>query len=606
MQDYLNSRIIITPKQSMFGRVRTINLREETLNASLTVRQKKENNLSSSLWVNKPFVNSSIRVRQMSTLQSKVMIVKKVEQYLKCSLIVNAHNRLYGIVDLQPAPRYWLCDNPIKDTHVREDLPTYNLGNRNVMYVGCKDGYRYRAFIAFNIDSIPEHMFITQAKLTLHFSSYNEFNDFELSVLNRDWHEEGTTWNYQPTKRELISITNLPDGVIKAEFDVRDIVEKWYNGEIPNYGFLLKSSDETEYEEKLKGIFSKESELPPELCVEYLNPHVFNPRSRTFRASLTVRQRNQSVFKASLEVPVYYGDSNLKSSLEVTNHRMLLANIRVKERIKVPSENILKSSLIVKQTGKQIDFNGKIIINKKTLFAKLYIPFKNDLKSTLNIRTFNNLTSNVYVNIPWLKSSLKVRPNSNINVSLIVKQVPKEDLTFPASLIVSRPFVFSNLNIRPISQIVGRLYVVKKEVVSLNSSVNINKPWLASSLRVRKYNDLLSSIKIRPNSSLNASVNIRTHNSINSNINVRIHNSLKANIDINPTFFRASLFIRGRNHIRGKIIVRPNSSLKSSIRVVWKDDFNSSLVVKQRFFSDMFVRLKIAGVTSNRAYGFIL
>lgn len=485
-------------------------------------------------------------------------------QNLNCNLIVNAHNKMYGIVDMQPAPRYWLCYNPIKDTHVREDLPTYNLGNRTVMYIGNKDGYRYRAFMAFDINSIPEDMFITQAKLTLYFPSDNAFENFELSVLNRDWHEEGTTWNYQPTRREILETSNLSDGSLQVVLNVKNIVEKWYKNEEDNYGFLLKASDSFEHIDQFKGIFSRESESPPELCIEYLDPHVKNPRRSNLNSNIIIKQNDQNILNASLEVPVYRGESDLLSNINVFNHKMLIGIVSVNKRflfssliVKRQDENVLNSSLIIIQKGQE-NFNSEIIVNKNILSC-----------------------------------NIQIRYNSYINANLTISSQ-------------SMPFIFCSINIRPISQINASLYIYKHDESVLESNILIHKSWINVNLKVRRFDSLNAFLNVRPTSSIDSNINIRVFTFLYSSLETRKYFSLSSSININPLYLNCNLMIRGKSNIPSQIKVRPAFSLNSNIRIVYKIDFDANLIVKQRFFSDIYCSLLIDSITEVKAYGFIL
>jgi len=90
--------------------------------------------------------------------------------------------------------------NPSKDAYVRESNPDDNSGDSNYLLVCSTSGYRERAFLEFDLSSIPQGVIILSATLHLNRSTDGaEDRTYRINVVNEEWQELSITWNNQPS-----------------------------------------------------------------------------------------------------------------------------------------------------------------------------------------------------------------------------------------------------------------------------------------------------------------------------------------------------------------------------------------------------------------------
>jgi len=138
-----------------------------------------------------------------------------------------------------------------KDAFVSEGAPDSNYGYSSVIYTGYSSPTypRYRAYLYFDVSSsIPSDVVIASAELKLH--QYNFVGTGSLPIglyqVNEDWAESAITWNKQPaSSSDAEYIRDVYDSSDTwRSWSIRDLMQRWLDGSIMNYGMLLKPVNE--------------------------------------------------------------------------------------------------------------------------------------------------------------------------------------------------------------------------------------------------------------------------------------------------------------------------------------------------------------------------
>ncbi len=151
-------------------------------------------------------------------------------------------------ITIQPGP----TDG--KDALVSTYSPNTNYGNGVIIDVGNNDVAILRTFLEFDLDahnySVPVDAVVVDAELWLDlYSTPYEEEDIEVTLhrVMTKWEEDTITWNSQPdysTEAEA-SQTLFVGEKGWIVWDIGDLFQDWVYGTIPNYGMVLKDTDET-------------------------------------------------------------------------------------------------------------------------------------------------------------------------------------------------------------------------------------------------------------------------------------------------------------------------------------------------------------------------
>lgn len=119
----------------------------------------------------------------------------------------------------------------------------------------------WRSLLRFNLNCIPTNATIVDARLSLYFATQNNFGDTAHSSLTHSdecviqrvtgpWSETNVNWNNQPattTNDEVVipqSVTGTDDYL---NLNVTSMVQQMIGNSSPNYGFMVKATNETPY-----------------------------------------------------------------------------------------------------------------------------------------------------------------------------------------------------------------------------------------------------------------------------------------------------------------------------------------------------------------------
>ena len=135
------------------------------------------------------------------------------------------------------------------DTTIDTRVRTRNYGSDGYIYFGRTDyGHTYRALLKFDVSSIPSNAIVIDASLSLYLygSLDNVTNTFAAYNITQNWDELSVTWDTQPNYDPATeSGVQTYDRIIGwRTFTITNIVAAWVNGTKPNYGVMLKATNE--------------------------------------------------------------------------------------------------------------------------------------------------------------------------------------------------------------------------------------------------------------------------------------------------------------------------------------------------------------------------
>jgi hypothetical protein len=161
------------------------------------------------------------------------------------------------------------------DAYVHSGSPGHNHGTNKEMTINPKLTDINRAYLRFNLASIPPSVTIEDAQLILCPKSDNDNATGRIHELRRvssDWGETTLTWSNQPTV-ETVSAGVMYDGVMSClNWTVTADIQIWVNG-TPNYGWTLRDAAELLSFDAKVDYFAREETngaLGPFLVVTYI------------------------------------------------------------------------------------------------------------------------------------------------------------------------------------------------------------------------------------------------------------------------------------------------------------------------------------------------
>jgi hypothetical protein len=150
---------------------------------------------------------------------------------------------------IQTAPLASMTLTPTGNTSLQEAHPTtnYSTSPPDELILGRIDGGRARALVEFNIGIIPLGATINQATLRIYQHGYYDLAGSVRTIsadrVTSGWHEAVATWNYAPTTGETVGSVGVGMSTGWYEIDVTALVQDWYAGTTPNFGFLLRGHE---------------------------------------------------------------------------------------------------------------------------------------------------------------------------------------------------------------------------------------------------------------------------------------------------------------------------------------------------------------------------
>ncbi|NJN19705.1 MAG: DNRLRE domain-containing protein, partial [Oscillochloris sp.] len=152
--------------------------------------------------------------------------------FLVLSLVLTAFPAL-------PAHAATLSDEleAVADARTQGGSPDVNFSS-GALFVSTANGHL--SFLRFDLRELPADAVIDEAQLQLTVIGANDGpNNVEIGRLEALWREEEITWSNQPTIGWGGPIQAV-SGTGPVTWDVTEIVQRWANGDGPNFGFALR------------------------------------------------------------------------------------------------------------------------------------------------------------------------------------------------------------------------------------------------------------------------------------------------------------------------------------------------------------------------------
>ena len=163
--------------------------------------------------------------------------------------------------------------NPTADAWVDQASPTSNLGTTLNLKIQSCSAANTRAYVKFDLSSIPLGSTISSAVLQMPFNSWVGTGSFDYSVneVPGTWSETGITWTNQPGVSNFVDVVTIDNG-LKFD-DMGSSAQAIVNGGANN-GWVIKTNPEGSNNCNFLGIIvtSRESSNKPTLTVTYTPP----------------------------------------------------------------------------------------------------------------------------------------------------------------------------------------------------------------------------------------------------------------------------------------------------------------------------------------------
>jgi hypothetical protein len=168
---------------------------------------------------------------------------------------------------------------PSADTCVFQGYPTTNYGDFWDMMAGWDDyrdpdGRTVRGLVAFDLGELPRNVTVTRAVLRLHLIASWDFPGASRKVtvhrVTAPWQEMTAVWNNRPAFADAYDEQQVPPGEFGYyDFDVSGLVRRWYEGSLPNQGFMIRGPEYPGTWSSWRSFGTRESNRSPQLVVDY-------------------------------------------------------------------------------------------------------------------------------------------------------------------------------------------------------------------------------------------------------------------------------------------------------------------------------------------------
>ena len=135
------------------------------------------------------------------------------------------------------------------DGGVETANPSTNYGDFWFSGIGNSVSTIVRMYIKFDLSAVPANARVVDADLKLYQHDTIGSDNFTIGLykITSDWDESTIDWDPQPTSSTDPEITNnITAGAITwKSWDIDTLVQAWLDGDITNYGMVLKDTEET-------------------------------------------------------------------------------------------------------------------------------------------------------------------------------------------------------------------------------------------------------------------------------------------------------------------------------------------------------------------------
>jgi hypothetical protein len=201
----------------------------------------------------------------------------------QATVTVNPNETSYINWSLTYAPELTLTIQPDaaagKDTYSYEGQPTTDKSTINWVYVGVDGTLTCRAYLQFDLTSLPADIVIVSARVGLFYTltDLSAATSFGAYPVLGSWDESTLNWNNQPVSATTPEYTYSVPATVSNAFIywyITNMVEGWYDGSLANNGLALQSVTESDGE-GWAGFASSDSSTAsqrPKLVITYYDP----------------------------------------------------------------------------------------------------------------------------------------------------------------------------------------------------------------------------------------------------------------------------------------------------------------------------------------------
>jgi|GEM_PF-3148428 len=163
----------------------------------------------------------------------------------------------------------------IQDTFVASGSPDSNFSTRTWLAMGRNTSGINYSYLWFELPAINSGAQIKWASLQgIQYVVDSSSTTIDLHQVTKPWDATKLTWNNKDSvtfdKTPITSTSEPATGEKVWTLDATNVIKGWYEGSIPNYGFLLKARTDTM---ERRAFYSSEANSPPKLIVNYtVNP----------------------------------------------------------------------------------------------------------------------------------------------------------------------------------------------------------------------------------------------------------------------------------------------------------------------------------------------
>ncbi|WP_091014560.1 MULTISPECIES: DUF7594 domain-containing protein [Paenibacillus] len=501
-----------------------VSLRDNhSLESSISVRLTTESELTNIL---------NIMFRGNGDLDSSILAMSVTE--IQSTINVRPHNRAQGIYELMEAPRVTVDLKPIADatTRSRIDLQTINYGDTQRMMIGQSDFEGFESFVNFGDlnSAIPDLLNIESAKLRLYYTGTIRNNaNIELYQPSTVWYEYGITYANKPNSIELLSNAYVVNTQLKyIEFDVVEILKRWQNKTLFNYGLIIKSSDNQPIY-----INTRESTKPPILELRYITSQVRSYGRSEVESTLFVYKKKPRDIDSFITVKSTRGTKTLHSTIYIHRYEDPLfsdidsyISINRNEAdswitVAIPDESTMLSSITIIESAVS-DLWSTISTSRPDMNSMITIDPRMSLKSYIDVanRTQKYIDSRITISKPDLGSYVEVSEHTRANYGLESEVYVRTEYTAETDgyISISRPEVLGYVNVRAIDSYDVTAHIDVPVSDYFESFIQLSRPDLSSMITVKYTSEIPSDLYVKDKEYLDGTIDVKQISELESTI----------------------------------------------------------------------------------------
>jgi hypothetical protein len=223
-------------------------------------------------------------INNVDTGSHTIKLVLYHHKYREEAVTVDADETTYINWSLAHAPEQTVTIQPGADTGKDASIdiayPDHNYGSQYEIAAGRGTADTVRAYIEFDLSTVPENSVVTDAELGLYY--YRTVGGTVTAPIGAytvlgSWNESNINWNNQPSFAVQSEYIRIVPATVTNNFiywSLDDLVKGWADNTIRNYGIVLKDTDESTTE-VWKGFYSSDwgtVSQRPKLVVKYYDP----------------------------------------------------------------------------------------------------------------------------------------------------------------------------------------------------------------------------------------------------------------------------------------------------------------------------------------------